>query len=148
MVGWPACALCGQGVFGLTRKRSWNRKNGEKVDRTYRYYECPRGTGPGNGTGEGHASWRAAELEGIVRDKLLELAKSGRLPRGGSDAAGSVRLSPARGKCGRFGKRIHEGVEVCSLGLRQRRQPDNSTRKSPRGAGGWRKRKRRSGETL
>ena len=87
--GLARCALCGQGVFGLTRKRSWNRKNGEKVERTYRYYECPRGTGPGNGTGEGHASWRAAELEGIVRGKLLELAKSGRLPRGGSEAADS-----------------------------------------------------------
>lgn len=88
--GLARCALCGQGVFGLTRKRSWNRKNGEKVDRTYRYYECPNRTAPGNGTGEGHASWRAAELEGIVRDNLLELAKSGRLPRGGSDVASSV----------------------------------------------------------
>ena len=88
--GLVRCALCGNGVFGLTRKRSWNRKNGEKVERTYRYYECQVGTGPGNGTGEGHASWRASELEGIVRDKLLELAKTGRLPRGGFDGAGSI----------------------------------------------------------
>ena len=88
--GLVRCALCGGGVFGLTRKRSWNRKNGEKVDRTYRYYECPVGTGPGNGTGEGHASWRAFELEDIVRGKLLELAKSGRLPRVGADGIGPV----------------------------------------------------------
>ena len=88
--GLARCALCGQGVFGLTRKRSWKRKNGEKVNRTYRYYECPGGTGTGNGTDESHASWRAAELEGIVRDKLLELAKSGRLPRGGADVVNSV----------------------------------------------------------
>ena len=83
--GLARCALCGQGVFGLTRKRSWKRKDGEKVDRIYRYYECPGGAGPGSDKVEGHASWRATELEGIVRDQLLQLAKSGRLSRAGSN---------------------------------------------------------------
>ena len=88
--GLVRCALCGQGVFGLTRKRSWKRKNGEKVDRTYRYYECPGGAGPGNDGAEGHASWRATELEGLVRDQLSQLARSGRLSRVGSNIANPI----------------------------------------------------------
>ncbi len=88
--GLARCASCGQGVFGLTRKRSWKRKNGERVDRIYRYYECPGRTGPGNGTADDHASWRATELEQIVRDNLLKLAESGRLSRGNSDVANTV----------------------------------------------------------
>ena len=88
--GLARCALCGQGVFGLTRKRSWKRQNGERVDRTYRYYECPGRTGPGNGTADGHASWRATELEEIVRDQLIKLAESGRLSRAGSDTGNTV----------------------------------------------------------
>ncbi len=88
--GLARCAACGRGVFGLTRKRSWKRKNGEQVDRTYRYYECPGRTRPGNGTAEEHASWRATELEQMVRDKLLKLAESGRLSRGNADGANAI----------------------------------------------------------
>ena len=88
--GLARCASCGQGVFGLTRKRSWKRKNGEQVDRIYRYYECPGRTGPGNGTADEHASWRATELEQVVRDKLLKLAETGRLSRGVSNVADTV----------------------------------------------------------
>ena len=88
--GLARCALCGRGVFGLTRKRSWKRKNGDKIDRIYRYYECPGGTGSGRGKVEGHAAWRAAELEQLVRDQLLQLARSGRVSRVGSHVASRI----------------------------------------------------------
>ena len=140
--GLARCALCGQGVFGLTRKRSWNRKNGEKVDRIYRYYECPGRYGAGKRDGR-----RSCVVEGFRTrgHRPGQIAGTGQVrpPAARRDRRRRFgRLSPARGKRGRVGTRIHEGVEVCSFGLRQCRQPDQSARKSPAGAGGRRKRKR------
>lgn len=63
--GVVRCDVCGRGLFGLTRRRSWKKVDGTISSKTYRYYECPsRDTrrerlydiAP-------HSSWHAKDLE-------------------------------------------------------------------------------------
>ncbi len=80
--GIARCVTCGQGVFGLTRRRTWQRKDGERVSRTYRYYQCPsRGVPAGEESGP-HPSWRAEDLEKKVLDELARQARNGGLTSG------------------------------------------------------------------
>jgi len=76
--GLLRCGVCGRGVFGLTRKRTWRRKDGTEVSRAYRYYECPARAvrSSGGGTGEEHPSWRAERLEEAVRGQIAAWARS------------------------------------------------------------------------
>ena len=78
--GLLRCAVCGRGVFGLTRRRTWRRKDGTEVSRAYRYYECPARAVRSGGTGEEHPSWRAERLEEVVRGRIAVWARS--LPEG------------------------------------------------------------------
>ncbi|MCZ6538403.1 MAG: recombinase family protein, partial [Chloroflexi bacterium] len=69
--GIVRCDLCGRGLFGLTRHRSWKRSDGTSNSRSYRYYECPsrdarreRNEGVAR-----HSSWHADALEqAVLRD--------------------------------------------------------------------------------
>jgi len=85
--GLLRCAVCGRGVFGLTRKRTWRRKDGTEVSRAYRYYECPGRAvrSGGAGAGEEHPSWRAQRLEEAVRGRIAAWARS--VPGGARVAA-------------------------------------------------------------
>ena len=65
--GLLRCGVCGRGLFGLTRRRRWRRKDRSRVERAYRYYECPSRTPSRERSGATpHPSWRAAELEAEV----------------------------------------------------------------------------------
>ena len=74
--GLLRCAVCGRGVFGLTRRRTWRRKDGTEVSRAYRYYECPARAVRSGGAGEEHPSWRAERLEEAVLDRVAAWARS------------------------------------------------------------------------
>ena len=88
--GFLQCADCGHGISGLTRKRSWHRKDGTTATRVYRYYEfaeCPvrrgnRAAASGS-TNNGDSdtptadcpSWRSDELEVLVKSRLACLTQ-------------------------------------------------------------------------
>ncbi|MEE8046885.1 MAG: recombinase family protein [Dehalococcoidia bacterium] len=66
--GVARCDLCGRGLFGLTRRRSWKRVDGTSQSKSYRYYECPSRDARKERTEDvaRHASWHAEELEQLV----------------------------------------------------------------------------------
>ncbi|MEX0762166.1 MAG: recombinase family protein [Dehalococcoidia bacterium] len=71
--GMVRCAVCGRGVFGMTRHRAWRRKDGTPMQRSYRYYECPsRPPRKARDQVESHPSWRADDLEDAVRAELRQ----------------------------------------------------------------------------
>ncbi len=66
--GIVRCDLCGRGLFGLTRRRSWKRADGTSNAKSYRYYECPSRDARSE-RNEGvarHSSWHADLLEQAV----------------------------------------------------------------------------------
>ena len=66
--GIVRCDLCGRGLFGLTRRRTWKRVDGTTTSKSYRYYECPSRNARNERTEDvaRHSSWHAEELEQIV----------------------------------------------------------------------------------
>jgi hypothetical protein len=66
--GIARCDLCGRGLFGLTRRRTWKRVDGTSTSKSYRYYECPSRNARKERTEDvaRHSSWHAEELERIV----------------------------------------------------------------------------------
>ena len=87
--GLVRCAHCAHGIPGLSRKRTWQRRDGTEATKVYRYYEfaeCPnrrgaRATGASRhvAAADGAAgpvecpSWRADDLEGLVKERILGL---------------------------------------------------------------------------
>jgi hypothetical protein len=67
-------------MIGVTRHRSWNRKDGTTGDRTYRYYQCEGATNQGRCSSRGHPS---VALDAMVLTTL----------RAGSSTRGRTRLS-------------------------------------------------------
>lgn len=76
------CAVCEHAVPGLSRKRTWRRKDGTQASQVYRYYEwaeCP--------TRRGHSQdrqddakdvcprWRADRLEGLAKERIVGLSR-------------------------------------------------------------------------
>jgi hypothetical protein len=71
--GLLRCGVCGRGLFGLTRRRRWRRKDRSRMEKAYRYYECPSRTPSRERTGATpHPSWRAADLEAEVCRQISE----------------------------------------------------------------------------
>ncbi len=69
--GALTCGVCGRGLFGLTRRRSWANRDGARQSAVYRYYECsnrpPRKVRQESGD---HPSWPADKLEVAVSEVL------------------------------------------------------------------------------
>jgi site-specific DNA recombinase len=66
--GIARCYLCGRGLSGLTRRRSWKRTDGTSTSKSYRYYECPSRDARQERRDDvaRHVSWHADELEKAV----------------------------------------------------------------------------------
>jgi site-specific DNA recombinase len=78
--GLAICGTCGSHMIGVTRHRSWNRKDGTTGDRTYRYYQCEGATNQGRCSSHGHP---APALDAVVLTTL----------RTGSSTPGRIRRS-------------------------------------------------------
>ncbi len=75
--GLVVCAKCDNGMFGMTRRRSWIQEDGTGVSRTYRYYQCPlRVPRMEKSGGEKHISWRDSKLESYVKESISTLDPS------------------------------------------------------------------------
>ncbi len=52
--GLATCATCGSNLIGVTRHRSWTRKDGSSGKQTYRYYRCEGATNQGRCSSQGY----------------------------------------------------------------------------------------------
>ena len=69
--GIAHCGTCGNKLIGVSRKQSWRRRDGERVQNSYRYYQCESRTNQSVCT---YHTRRAEELERNVRALLAEQA--------------------------------------------------------------------------
>ena len=65
--GLVRCGYCGNRMMGVTRKRSWKRKDGQRARAVYRYYQCQS---RGNEGRCGYHTWREPNLEEAVLSKI------------------------------------------------------------------------------
>jgi len=85
--GVAYCGYCGNKLIGVSRKQAWKRKNGERVENSYRYYQCESRT---NQSVCSYHTRRADDLEVTVRDWLDDALRNGAASAGGSDAAAAL----------------------------------------------------------
>jgi site-specific DNA recombinase len=69
--GLAHCGYCQNKLIGVSRKQSWRRSSGERVENSYRYYQCESRT---NQSICDYHTRRAADLEQQVRQALPEAA--------------------------------------------------------------------------
>ena len=72
--GLARCGYCGNRMMGVTRKRSWKRKDGQRARAVYRYYQCQS---RGNEGRCGYHTWREPILEEAVLAELQSALGSG-----------------------------------------------------------------------
>ena len=81
--GLVRCGHCTHSIPGLSRKRTWQRKDDSVATKVYRYYEfaeCPsrrksrRAAEDSAGCRAECPSWRADDLEGLVKQRILNLS--------------------------------------------------------------------------
>ena len=65
--GLVVCEACGSHMIGVTRHRSWTRKDGTEARQTYRYYQCEAAANQGRCSSRGHA---ARGLDALVLTTL------------------------------------------------------------------------------
>ena len=87
MSGVAHCAYCGNGMMGVTRRRSWRRKDGARASGTYRYYQCQSRSNQGRC---GYHTWREASLDEAVADELRAAAGRGQLGDGAGEHDGAT----------------------------------------------------------
>lgn len=67
--GMVFCGRCGNKMIGVSRRQRWTTKDGETRTAAYRYYQCESRT---NQSACGYNTQRAADLEGKLRDRLMD----------------------------------------------------------------------------
>ena len=67
--GLAYCAQCGNRMAGVTRRQSWRRKDGQRVQGVYRYYQCHARINQSVCT---YHTWRAPLLEEAVLNQLRQ----------------------------------------------------------------------------
>ena len=65
--GLAYCISCGNRMMGVTRRQSWQRKDGVRMGGTYRYYQCQSRA---NQSRCQFHTWRADDLENVVVERL------------------------------------------------------------------------------
>jgi hypothetical protein len=81
--GLAYCGYCDNKLIGVSRKQAWKRASGERVENSYRYYQCESRT---NQSICDYHTRRAEALESQVRAALPAAAPNGR------ERAGTVTL--------------------------------------------------------
>ena len=87
--GLAQCGYCGGGMMGVTRRRSWKRKDGTAASGTYRYYQCQSRN---NQSRCGYHTWREAELDEAVSSEMRAAVERGS-PRGHTTRVDRMRAS-------------------------------------------------------
>jgi DNA invertase Pin-like site-specific DNA recombinase len=115
--GIAHCGYCGNKLIGVSRKQSWKRRSGERVENSYRYYQCESRT---NQSVCNYHTRRAEALEGEVRaalDRVLAEAQEP-APSTATDrrAAGEADRARLAGRLRALDKRIGKYVEAAARG--------------------------------
>lgn len=108
--GLVYCVYCGNGMMGVTRRQTWQRKDGRRGRGVYRYYQCQS---KNNMSVCGYHTWRASELESIVLTELrrvLGKTRSGGAPRHRSAEIESSRATDVRNAERRLFKAIRRAA--------------------------------------
>ncbi len=116
--GVAQCGYCGNRLIGVSRKQSWKRKDGERVENSYRYYQCESRT---NQSVCSYHTRRAADLEKEVQRLLGAALASGeafRQPRDEGDALADYERERdrLRGRMRSIDRRIERYVESAAKG--------------------------------
>jgi site-specific DNA recombinase len=83
--GMAHCGYCGNKLIGVSRKQSWKRKSGERIENSYRYYQCESRT---NQSVCSYHTRRAEALEQEVRSQLEASFRDGEgFPSAGDEAS-------------------------------------------------------------
>jgi hypothetical protein len=82
--GMAVCGYCGNKLIGVSRKQSWKRKSGERVENSYRYYQCESRT---NQSVCSYHTRRAEALEHEVRESLRTVIAAPPAPASDGDPA-------------------------------------------------------------
>jgi hypothetical protein len=72
--GIVQCGYCGNKLIGVSRKQSWRRRSGERVENSYRYYQCESRT---NQSVCSYHTRRADVLEADVREAVARAIADG-----------------------------------------------------------------------
>jgi hypothetical protein len=72
--GLAYCGYCGNKLIGVTRRQTWKRKSGERVENSYRYYQCESRT---NQSVCSYHTRRADDLESAVRTAIAASLRDG-----------------------------------------------------------------------
>jgi site-specific DNA recombinase len=93
--GIAYCGYCGNKLIGVSRKQSWKRATGERVENSYRYYQCESRT---NQSVCDYHTRRAADLERGVREAIPSAlaAAAGEAPQAVGDAVAAAVLERDR----------------------------------------------------
>jgi DNA invertase Pin-like site-specific DNA recombinase len=71
--GIAFCGSCGNKLIGVSRRQAWTRKGGERVQNSYRYYQCESRT---NQSICDYHTRKADDLERDVRDAIGDAAEA------------------------------------------------------------------------
>jgi DNA invertase Pin-like site-specific DNA recombinase len=83
--GMAHCGYCGNKLIGVSRKQAWKRKSGERVENSYRYYQCESRT---NQSVCSYHTRRADDLEAEVKAAIEALMDGGSgFPQAGDEVA-------------------------------------------------------------
>ena len=103
------CARCGNHMIGVSRKRRWTTRDGERRAAAYRYYQCESRT---NQSACSYNTQRAAELEERVRGLLAgPLDEPARLPHANDPEAWTRELEDELARIERRARRNRRRVE-------------------------------------
>jgi site-specific DNA recombinase len=84
LAGLAHCGNCGEVMIGVTRHRSWKRRDGTQESAAYRYYQCQSRA---NRSTCSYNTRRSADLEQAVRSEAVKLVED-------ADASFSIFIRP------------------------------------------------------
>lgn len=71
--GMAHCGYCENKMMGVTRRRSWRRKDGQRSRAVYRYYQCQSRNNQGRC---GYHTWHELDLDTLVIEELKKVMES------------------------------------------------------------------------
>jgi site-specific DNA recombinase len=116
--GLARCGYCGNKLIGVSRKQAWSRQNGERVENSYRYYQCESRT---NQSVCSYHTRRADALEEEVRKLLARTIEERGFPNGAEDDDRSLEddereRTKIEARLRAIDKRIERYVDVAARG--------------------------------
>ena len=110
--GIAYCGTCGNKLIGVSRKQTWVRKNGERANNAYRYYQCESRTNQSVCT---YHTRRAEDLEHDVRDLIAAHATAAPEPAA-PPADGARELDRLHVRAKAIDRRIDRAIEAGARG--------------------------------